>query len=73
MINYDLNTGRERRGNMTLAILMVAYHKIKNPNATQTELEQTARECLCEFCRQGIPIENGNHIILDAEIPCEAS
>jgi hypothetical protein len=27
---------------------------------------------LCEFCRAGMPVENGIHNILGAEVECDA-
>jgi hypothetical protein len=37
----------------------------------ETFVEQEVRRMTCEWCELGIPLENGNHVLLGVTIPCE--
>lgn len=68
-VNFSFN-GRTQRGGskIYLAALAIAME----PNATEERKRQIARSVLCEFCRAGMPVENGMHNILGAEVRCDA-
>jgi hypothetical protein len=74
MMDYNLhNGGRNERGDrVLLAALLIASEIVKHPDITDEEKRKIAREILCPFCRDHVPLENGHHIILGAEIPCDA-
>jgi hypothetical protein len=67
--HFSFGGHRERGGStILLAALLVAME----PNATEERKRQIARSVLCEFCRAGMPVENGIHNILGAEVECDA-
>jgi hypothetical protein len=71
--NYSFGGHRERRDDrILLAALLIAYETISEPGMTEERKRQIARGVLCEFCRLNMPLENGHHVILGVEVPCDA-
>jgi hypothetical protein len=71
--NYSFGGHRERRDDrILLAALLIAYETISEPGMTEERKRQIARGVLCEFCHLNMPLENGHHVILGVEVPCDA-
>jgi hypothetical protein len=71
--NYSFGGHRERGDDrILLAALLIAYETISEPGMTEGRKRQIARGVLCEFCHLNMPLENGHHVILGVEVPCDA-
>jgi len=54
------------------ARLMIAAMLAK-AMGVETDEDAIYRMCVCDFCAKGVPLVNGKHVILGAEIPCDAT
>ena len=66
-INYSFGGRRKNQGEN---ILLAALAHAIDPTI---DLELLFRVVNCDLCAKGVPIENGHHILLGVEIPCDAT
>lgn len=64
MINPNRPTGK-----LVVMALLAAVAQASGITLTDDTIY---RMTMCDLCAQGVPLVNGKHIILGAEIPCDA-
>lgn len=66
----EYNGRHERHNRMAQVMLAALLGKVMG---AEIDDEALYRACMCEFCAKGVPLVNDKHVILGAEIPCDAA